>query len=120
MPHGVVPPVSWADAITDKGVACTSCHGGIDKHLGDVKTRPATRMEPAACGACHQRQYETLYTTTGDANVCVPDDTPEKDVIDSWQRYENIVRSLDTKPANGCYSNGVLVSSSCKVLLFGL
>ena len=44
-----------------KGVGCNSCHAGLDKHLADAKARPATRMEPQACGACHQKQFETLY-----------------------------------------------------------
>lgn len=52
-----------------KGVACSSCHEGLDKHLGDPKARPATRMEAAACGACHQRQFETLYTMNWDKNA---------------------------------------------------
>ena len=45
-----------------KNVGCNNCHEGIDKHLGDSKARPSTRMEPAACGACHQKQFETAYT----------------------------------------------------------
>ena len=45
-----------------KGVACTNCHDGIDKHLSDSKARPATKVDPAACGSCHQKQFETMYT----------------------------------------------------------
>jgi len=52
-----------------KGVACTSCHEGIDKHLADAKTRPSTRMEPAACGACHPKQFETLYNMNWNKNA---------------------------------------------------
>ncbi len=47
-------------------VGCDSCHGGIDKHLADSKARPSTRTEPAACGACHAKQYETMYTMNWD------------------------------------------------------
>ena len=45
-----------------KGVACSKCHDGIDKHLADATARPATRVDPAACGSCHQKQFETMYT----------------------------------------------------------
>ena len=45
-----------------KGVACTNCPEGIDKHLSDSKARPATKVDPAACGSCHQKQFETMYT----------------------------------------------------------
>ncbi len=45
-----------------KGVGCNACHDGIDKHLADAKARPVTKVDPAACGACHQNQYKTLYT----------------------------------------------------------
>ncbi len=44
-----------------KGVGCNSCHDGIDKHLGDPKARPTTKVDPAACGSCHEKQFETLY-----------------------------------------------------------
>jgi nitrite reductase (cytochrome c-552) len=45
-----------------KKVGCNSCHDGIEKHLADSKSRPVTRTEPAACGACHKNQFESLYT----------------------------------------------------------
>ena len=44
-----------------KGVGCNSCHDGIDKHLGETKERPTTKVDPAACGACHEKQFETMY-----------------------------------------------------------
>ncbi len=44
-----------------KSVGCNSCHDGLDKHLGDAKIRPATKVDPAACGACHAKQFETMY-----------------------------------------------------------
>lgn len=44
-----------------KGVGCSSCHTGIDKHLLDTKARPATKVDPAACGSCHKNQFETMY-----------------------------------------------------------
>lgn len=44
-----------------KSVGCNSCHDGIDKHLADAKARPATKVDPAACGACHKNQFETMY-----------------------------------------------------------
>ena len=43
-------------------VGCNNCHEGLDKHLSDAKARPGTKVDPAACGACHQKQFETLYT----------------------------------------------------------
>jgi len=44
-----------------QGVGCNSCHDGTDKHLGDAKSRPATLVDPAVCGSCHQKQFETMY-----------------------------------------------------------
>ena len=44
-----------------KGVVCSNCHDGIDRHLGDSKSRPTTKVDPAACGRCHAKQFETLY-----------------------------------------------------------
>ena len=44
-----------------KGVACASCHDGVDKHLGDPAARPSTKVDPAACGGCHQNQFQTMY-----------------------------------------------------------
>jgi formate-dependent nitrite reductase cytochrome c552 subunit len=44
-----------------KGVACSSCHDGIEQHLQDSARRPVTKTDPAVCGACHRNQYETMY-----------------------------------------------------------
>lgn len=52
-----------------KAVACANCHDGIDKHLGDSKARPSTKMEPAACGTCHQKQFETAYNMNWGKNA---------------------------------------------------
>jgi formate-dependent nitrite reductase cytochrome c552 subunit len=41
-------------------VNCANCHEGLDKHLQDPSAKPATRMEHAACGACHKEQYESF------------------------------------------------------------
>lgn len=43
-----------------KGVSCTACHEGIDKHLSNPGQRPTTRTELAACGACHKLQYDSF------------------------------------------------------------
>ncbi|HEY5897972.1 MAG TPA: hypothetical protein VIV54_10430 [Burkholderiales bacterium] len=45
-----------------QGVACTSCHEGVDKHLGNPSARPLTKTDPAACGACHKQQFESFAT----------------------------------------------------------
>jgi formate-dependent nitrite reductase cytochrome c552 subunit len=45
-----------------KNVNCTACHNGIEKHLADSKSRPVTRTDLAACGACHQAQYQSFQT----------------------------------------------------------
>ena len=47
---------------THKSVACSSCHDGLDAHRVKGKGRPATKVDPASCGSCHQNQYRTLYT----------------------------------------------------------
>jgi formate-dependent nitrite reductase cytochrome c552 subunit len=44
-----------------KGVACASCHDGLDQHLGNASARPVTKTDPAVCGSCHQNQYRTMY-----------------------------------------------------------
>ena len=56
------PIKAFYDEGKHKVVACTSCHSGVDKHLGDVKARPATNMDPAACGACHENQFKSQFT----------------------------------------------------------
>jgi len=57
------PIKSFHDEGKHKGLACTTCHTGIDAHLGDVKKRPATNMDPAVCGTCHQNQFKSQFTT---------------------------------------------------------
>ena len=52
-----------------KSVGCNSCHDGIDKHLTDAKARPVTKVDPAVCGACHQKQFETLYKMNWNKNA---------------------------------------------------
>lgn len=52
------------DASAHKDVGCSSCHGGIDAHLKDMKTRPSVNMDPQTCGACHPNQYKSLYTAS--------------------------------------------------------
>ena len=44
-----------------KNVGCNNCHEGIDKHLVDFKVRPTTKVDPAACGTCHENQFNTMY-----------------------------------------------------------
>jgi nitrite reductase (cytochrome c-552) len=56
------PIKAFHDEGKHKGVSCTACHGGLDKHLADVKSRPVTHMDPAACGACHKLQYDSQFT----------------------------------------------------------
>jgi formate-dependent nitrite reductase cytochrome c552 subunit len=43
-------------------VNCIACHGGLDRHLKDVKARPTTRVEQKACATCHFKQYESFFT----------------------------------------------------------
>jgi formate-dependent nitrite reductase cytochrome c552 subunit len=49
-----------------KTVGCDSCHGGLDTHRSKGKGRPSTNMDPAACSACHENQYRTLYSMNTD------------------------------------------------------
>jgi nitrite reductase (cytochrome c-552) len=56
------PIKAFHDEGKHKGVACSSCHSGLDKHRGDPSARPVTNMDPAACGACHKLQYESQFT----------------------------------------------------------
>ncbi len=55
------PIKAFHDEGKHKAVACTACHNGLDKHLGDVKARPVTVTDPAACGTCHKLQFESMY-----------------------------------------------------------
>lgn len=44
-------------------VNCASCHGGTDEHLAkDGKAPITTRTDHAACGTCHQSQYDTFVS----------------------------------------------------------
>jgi formate-dependent nitrite reductase cytochrome c552 subunit len=56
------PMQEFHNAGKHKGVACSACHDGIDAHVANVKSRPVTKTDPAACGACHQNQFSTMYT----------------------------------------------------------
>jgi nitrite reductase (cytochrome c-552) len=56
------PIKEFHDAGKHKGLACSACHGGLDPHLADRKSRPSTNMDPAACGACHKLQYDSQFT----------------------------------------------------------
>jgi nitrite reductase (cytochrome c-552) len=55
------PIKAFHDEGKHKGLACTSCHTGLDKHSEDRKQRPVTLTDPAVCGNCHKPQYETMY-----------------------------------------------------------
>ena len=56
------PIKAFYDEGKHKGVSCAACHSGLDKHQGDVKARPVTNMDPAACGACHKLQFDSQFT----------------------------------------------------------
>jgi len=55
------PVKEFHDAGKHKGLACSSCHTGIDAHLANAATRPQTNMDPANCGNCHKNQFQTMY-----------------------------------------------------------
>ena len=55
------PVKEFHDAGKHKGLACTSCHTGIEQHVGNPSARPKTIMDPANCGTCHQNQFRTMY-----------------------------------------------------------
>ena len=55
------PVKEFHDSGKHKGLACTSCHSGIENHLGNPSTRPVTSTDPATCGACHKNQFDTAY-----------------------------------------------------------
>ena len=57
--HG--PILEFHDPGKHKGVGCAACHDGIAAHLKDPQARPVTKTDPAACGACHKNQFETMY-----------------------------------------------------------
>ncbi len=44
-----------------KNVPCTTCHTGVDEHLKNMKARPATNLDPANCGTCHEAQYKSQH-----------------------------------------------------------
>lgn len=45
-----------------QSVGCKECHGKLDAHLADEKSRPTTNTDPEVCGNCHKNQFDTLYT----------------------------------------------------------
>ena len=60
--YGCHAPIKAFTPTASTRLSCNSCHDGLDKHLGDANARRATKVEPAACGACHEKQFETMYT----------------------------------------------------------
>ena len=63
------PVKEFHDAGKHKGVACTSCHTGIEQHLGNPSARPKTIMDPANCGTCHTNQFKTMYNMNWEKTV---------------------------------------------------
>ena len=55
------PIKEFHDSGKHKGLACSSCHSGIDAHLGNPAARPITSTDPATCGTCHKNQFDTAY-----------------------------------------------------------
>ena len=55
------PVRAFHDDGQHKTVGCVACHDNLAAHTANEKTRPTTKTDPAACGACHQVQYETMY-----------------------------------------------------------
>lgn len=55
------PVKEFHDSGKHKGIACSSCHTGIDAHLGNPSTRPTTSTDPATCGSCHKNQFESAF-----------------------------------------------------------
>ncbi len=43
-----------------KALNCAVCHPDTSGHLSDSAQKPTTRLDPAACGACHKEQFQTL------------------------------------------------------------
>jgi formate-dependent nitrite reductase cytochrome c552 subunit len=55
------PVKEFHDSGKHKGLACSSCHSGIDNHLGNPSQRPTTSTDPATCGGCHKNQFDTSF-----------------------------------------------------------
>jgi len=55
------PVKEFHDAGKHKGLACSSCHTGIDAHIANASARPKTIIDPANCGNCHKNQFQTMY-----------------------------------------------------------
>lgn len=56
------PIKKFRDDGKHQSVGCSACHGNLQAHNANEKTRPTTNMDPAACGSCHQAQFDTQYT----------------------------------------------------------
>jgi nitrite reductase (cytochrome c-552) len=56
------PIKAFHDDGKHKTVGCAACHDNLAAHSANEKTRPTTKTDPAACGACHQPQFATMYT----------------------------------------------------------
>ncbi len=59
-------------------VNCVSCHSGLEKHTADVKSRPVTRMDHKACGACHKEQYDSFFTMNWDKKARIEKGQPKE------------------------------------------
>ena len=52
------------------GVNCASCHANFEEHVAkDGKAPIATRTDHAACGTCHQSQYESFLSVNYDSKA---------------------------------------------------
>ncbi len=59
-------------------VNCASCHTGSEEHVAkDGKAPIGTRTDHAACGTCHQAQYESFVTMNYDSKARVEKATPK-------------------------------------------
>jgi len=56
--HSSTAAAFSASAHGRAGLSCSGCHAGVDEHLKDRKSRPATDWRGESCAACHEKEYK--------------------------------------------------------------
>lgn len=55
--HSVVTGAFSSSAHGRAGLSCADCHTGVDEHLRDRQSRPATDWRGETCASCHEKEY---------------------------------------------------------------
>ena len=58
-------------------LACSTCHGNMDAHMGDPeKNKPVTVIDQALCAKCHKQEYDSFFKMSYEAPARKEKGTP--------------------------------------------